>query len=314
MPNSSATTEKPYSIGGQAVIEGVMMRGKTMYSMAVRKPDDEIEVVNQWLKPASDKYTFLKLPIVRGVNSFIDSLVMGTKILMKSAEMAGFEDDDPNEAPSKPYLFMEKIFGKNVNDVLLYGSMAVSLVLAMTLFMLLPVWLSSFFNTFLGGKTWLLGVVEGVVRMLIFLGYILLVSRTKEMQRVFMYHGAEHKTINCYEAKQPLTVENVRHYTRLNKRCGTSFLIIVMLISMLVFMFVKTDVVWLRFALRIVLVPVIAGLSYEVIRYAGTHDSAIVNFVSYPGLMLQKITTKEPDDKQLEVAIAALNGVLEGGQ
>lgn len=298
------------SIGGQAVLEGVMMMGKDMYALSVRTPEKEIETVKTHLNRASNKYKILRLPIIRGMVSFVSSMVMGMKVIYKSAEMAGL-DDLEEENPTKFDLFLQKKFGDKLYDYIMIFSVVVALVMGIGIFMVLPVWIASFITPLLGGRLWLIGVVEGLVRIVIFLVYIYLISLTKEIKRVFKYHGAEHKTINCYEHNEEMTVENVRKYTRLHKRCGTSFLILVMLVSMVVFFFVRTDVLWLRTLSRIVLVPFIAGISYELIRWAGKSDSFIVGIISYPGLCLQKITTLEPDDDQIEVAIAALNGVLE---
>lgn len=299
-------------IGGQAVIEGVMMRGKTMYAMAVRNPKKEIEIVKKDLTVYSDKCRFFGWPLVRGVVSFVDSLVIGMKIISKSAEMAGLDEgiDDESE-PSKLDLFLEKKFGDKLTDYILYFSVFLSIVLSIGIFMVLPVWLSSLINKVLNVPLWAIGVIEGLVRMAIFIGYIVLTAQLKDVKRVFMYHGAEHKTINCFESDEKLTVDNVRKYTRLHKRCGTSFLIIVMLVSMFVFMFLRFDIVWLRVLSRILLVPVIAGISYEIIKWAGRNDNFLVRIVSAPGLWLQHVTTKEPDDSMIETAIAALNGVLE---
>ncbi len=299
-------------IGGQAVIEGVMMRGKKMYAMAVRNPKKEIEIIKKDLTVYSDKCRFFGWPLVRGVVSFVDSLVIGMKIISKSAEMAGLDEgiDDGSE-PSKLDLFLEKKFGDKLTDYILYFSVFLSIVLSIGIFMVLPVWLSSLINKVLNVPLWGIGIIEGIVRMFIFIGYIVLTAQLKDVKRVFMYHGAEHKTINCFESDEKLTVDNVRKYTRLHKRCGTSFLIIVMLVSMFVFMFLRFDIVWLRVLSRILLVPFIAGISYEIIKWAGRNDNFLVRIVSAPGLWLQHVTTKEPDDSMIETAIAALNGVLE---
>jgi len=299
-------------IGGQAVMEGVMMRGRRMYAMAVRKPDQSIELIKTPLTPFTDKYPVLKWPIVRGVVSFVDSLITGVRIITQSAEVAGLEDAEEEQTkPSAVDKALEKIFGDKINDILVYTAVGVAVVFAIALFMLLPVWLGHFFAPLLGGNTWALGIVEGLIRIAIFLAYIYLVSMSKEIKRVYQYHGAEHKTINCFEHQEALTVENVRRHSRLHKRCGTSFLLIVMIMAMLVFMFVRTDAVILRLLSRIILVPVIAGLSYEVIKWAGRNNNWLVNIVSYPGLSLQKITTAEPDDSMIETAITAMNAVLE---
>lgn len=309
---SSADKIRRTNIGGQAVIEGVMMRGKTMYAMAVRTPDSSIAVEEYSIKKRKGAW-FFKLPIVRGVAAFIESLVLGTKIITRSAELAGLAEDEPkkeDEKPSRFEAFLVAKLGDKLMDVLMFVSVAFSLILGVGLFMLLPVWISSFFKQYLAG-TWALGILEGVVRLVIFVVYVLLISMMKDIKRVFQYHGAEHKTINCFEHKEELTVENVRKHTRLHKRCGTSFLLIVMLISMLVFVFVRTDVVWMRFASRIILIPFIAGLSYEVIRWAGKRESLLVSIISFPGMCMQKLTTSEPDDAQMEVAIASMKRVLE---
>ncbi len=249
---------KPTSIGGQAVIEGVMMRGKKMYAMAVRRPDNTIEVQKKDFKPISEKYGILKLPILRGVVAFVESLVIGMKIISDSAEMSGLTELEDDQPPSSFDRFLTKTFGDKLNDYIIYFSVAIAIVIAVLLFMLLPVWLSSFTRGLIGENKLLLSIVEGVMRIAIFLLYIGLISRTKDIQRIFMYHGAEHKTINCFEHRDPLTVENVRKHTRLHKRCGTSFLLIVMVVSVLVFMFVKTDTVWLRVVSMVLLTPLIA--------------------------------------------------------
>lgn len=298
---------KRTNIGGQAVIEGVMMRGKKIYAMAVRNPEGGITIEkNEW--GGLGKKGIFRLPIFRGVAAFWDSLVSGTKNLMRSAEIAG-EDWAEEEELSRVEKFLKDKLGDKINDILIYFSVMLSLVLGLLLFFLLPVWLGNFFKTFV--PVWALGIIEGLIRIAIFLLYLFGISRMKEIHRVFQYHGAEHKTINCFESEKELTVENVRPCTRLHKRCGTSFLLFVMIISMVVFFFVRTDTIWLRLVTRILLVPVIAGLSYEVIRWAGNSQSPLVAAISYPGLCLQKITTAEPDDDQIETAIAAMKGVLE---
>ncbi len=298
-------------IGGQAVIEGVMMRGKKMYAMAVRTPDGTLAVEKKDIDDVFSRYKIFKYPIFRGIASFIQSLIIGTKIIMRSTQLAGLEEEtEENAEPSKFEKALQKIFGDKLTDVLIYISVAISLVFSIGLFFVLPVFIGSLLRPILPG-TWALGIAEGLIRIAIFLLYLFLVSRMKEIKRVFQYHGAEHKTINCFEHGEELTVENVKKYTRLHKRCGTSFLLIVMIISMVVFFFIRTDTIWLRLVSRILLVPFVAGISYEVIRWAGRSDSPIVKMVSAPGLCLQKITTAEPDGSQIEAAIAAMKGVLE---
>ncbi|MBS4959710.1 MAG: DUF1385 domain-containing protein [Clostridiales bacterium] len=300
---------KSKGIGGQAVIEGVMMRGKGMYALAVRTPDHQVVVEKTKITGIGLRKGIFRYPVFRGMAAFVDSLIIGTKTLMRSAELAGEGLEEEGE-PSKFEKWITKLFGDKTMDVLIYFSVGLSLVMAIALFFLLPVVIGSFFKNILPG-TWALSIVEGLVRIAIFIGYLVLISHMKDIQRVYQYHGAEHKTINCFEHNEELTVENVKKYTRLHKRCGTSFLLIVMIISMVVFFFIRTDTILLRLISRIVLVPVVAGLSFEVIRWAGSSQSSLVNFVSYPGLCLQKITTAEPDDSQIETAIAALKGVLE---
>ena len=294
------------NIGGQAVIEGVMMRGKRVYAMAVRNPQGGITVEKDEWGGIGRKGLF-RLPIFRGIAAFIDSLVSGTKILMRSAEIAGEDWAEQEMSPFEKWL-VDKL-GDKINDILIYFSVFISLIFGMGLFFVLPVWLGNFFKTLV--PVWALGVIEGLMRIAIFLAYLFLISRMKEIKRVFQYHGAEHKTIACFESGKELTVENVRPCTRLHKRCGTSFLLFVMLISMVVFFFVRTDQLILRLITRICLVPFIAGISYEVIRWAGNSENRLVQLISYPGLCLQKITTAEPDDSQIECAIAAMKGVLE---
>lgn len=293
-------------IGGQAVIEGVMMRGKTMYAMAVRNPEGGLTIEKKKVTGLNIKYPIFKLPIFRGIAAFIDSLITGTKIMMRSAEIAG--EDLGDEEPTKFEKFLIDKFGDKLNDIIIYVSVFFSVILAVAIFFVLPVFLGNFFKNFVG--SWALGIVEGLIRIGIFLIYIYLISRMKEIQRVFQYHGAEHKTINCFEGGDELTVENAMKYTRLHKRCGTSFLFLVMLISMVLLFFIRTDIILLRLISRILLVPVIAGISYEILKWAGASDSIFVKIVSYPGMCLQKITTAEPDESQLEAAIAAMKEVL----
>ncbi|MCL2593810.1 MAG: DUF1385 domain-containing protein [Defluviitaleaceae bacterium] len=299
---------KPCNIGGQAVIEGIMMRGKNMYSLAVRNQDGGIELDNKEIKPLSTKYKFFGIPIIRGVVAFIDSLVLGVKIIAKSVEMSGLEEGEPGRFEQ----FLERKFGDKLNKVIMGFVMVVSLALSVGLFMILPVFLGSLFNRipFVYNNTWILGILEGFIRLFLFMLYIFLISKSKDMQRTFQYHGAEHKAINCYEHEEELVVENVKKYSRLHRRCGTSFLLFVMLISMIFFLFVSTNTLLMRVATRVLFVPLIAGLSYEVLKLAGRSQSKIVEILSKPGIALQKMTTKEPDDLQIECAIVAMQEVL----
>jgi uncharacterized protein YqhQ len=295
-------------IGGQAAMEGVMMRGKTVYALAVRTPDKTISVVTKPVSPR-DKGP-LSWPIIRGVAAFIDSLFMGVKVIYDSSEMSGM-DDLTEEKPTKFDLWLEKTFGDKLFKYMMGLSVFLSVGLGILIFMLLPTFLAGLLNSLIGLSASFISVFEGILRLGIFLGYMALISKMKEIQRVFEYHGAEHKTINCLESGDELTPENAMKHSRLHRRCGTSFLLIVMLVSMVFFMFVSVESVWLRLLTRVLFVPLIAGISYEIIRWAGRNDSAFVRAVSAPGMLLQKLSTKEPDLSQIEVAIKATTTVLE---
>ncbi len=311
------------NIGGQAVIEGVMMKHKDQYAIAVRKPDKEIEVKIEKYTPASEKCKLVKLPIVRGVFNFVESLVIGMKTLTYSAEFYDDEEDEKEaerarkkaekkaaKAAKRGKEYNPKKEKESSDDLLMAGTVAFSIILAVGLFMLLPAFLVSFLDKYIESHI-LLGLIEGVIRLTIFMIYVVLISLMEDIKRTYMYHGAEHKTINCLEAGDELTVENVTKHTRFHKRCGTSFLFIVMIVSILVFMCIKTDTMWLRLFLRVLLVPVIAGISFEFIRFAGRSDSAIANILSKPGIWVQRITTKEPTPDMIEVAIKAVEGVFD---
>lgn len=294
-------------IGGQAVIEGVMMRGKTMYAMAVRDSAGQINVKKSSINSKS-RPSILKLPLVRGVVAFIDSMFLGLEIINSSVEMAGL--DDFEEEPSKFEKYLINKFGEKLNNIIVGFSIAIALILSISLFMVLPTFLAGFISPYMETKTYLIGFVEGIIRLLIFLAYILLMSKNKDVQRIFKYHGAEHKTINCFEKELPLTVENVRNSSRFHNRCGTSFLVFIILITMIFFMIVRTDVIYYRILSRILFIPLIAGISYEILKWAGSSNSILVKIISYPGVLFQKITTSEPDDDQIEVAILAMTTVL----
>lgn len=300
------------SIGGQAVIEGVMMRGKSMYCMAVRNYNTkEISIEKKEVLSVNNRAKILRLPFIRGIASFVDSLVLGMKIITRSASLSGLDGDEKEDKKSKLDIWLENKFGEKLTDYIIYFSVFVSIILSIAIFMVLPVWISGFITRAFNISLWGIGIVEGIVRILIFLFYLLLISKMKDVQRLFKYHGAEHKTINCFEKGDELTVENVLKHTRLHKRCGTSFLIIVMIVSMIVFMFLKTDNITIRVLSRVVLVPLIAGISYEIIKFAGKCDNVFVKIISTPGMALQKLTTKEPEKDMIETAILALKGVLE---
>ena len=293
------------TIGGQAVIEGVMMRNGNDYAVAVRKPDQTIEVKKDQFIGLNARWHTKKIPIIRGVLSFIDSLVLGMSTLTYSASF--FEDEEETEK--------EKDKDKDgKSDVVFMGlTVALSVVIAVVLFMLTPFFISSLFGKVIKSPM-TLAVIEGLIRIAIFFIYIVAISQMKDIQRVFMYHGAEHKTINCIEHGAELTPENAAKYSRLHKRCGTSFLLIVMVVSIICFMFIRVDNMALKIVLRVILVPVIAGVSYEVIQWAGRSESCLVNIVSKPGLMLQKLTTREPDLEMLEVAIASIEAIYDWRQ
>ncbi len=299
------------SIGGSAVMEGVMMRGPREIATAVRKPDGEIVLDKRAISLLATKYHVNKIPIVRGVFSFFDSMICSIRSLMWSAEFFDIEGEE--QSSSKFEKWLSDKLGDKIKDVVIYFSLIVSLVFSIGLFFILPNFITGLIAGFVKSNA-LKTLIEGVVRISIFLGYVVLVSQMEDIRRVFQYHGAEHKTIFCYEAGLELTPENARTMSRLHPRCGTSFLVFVMIISIILFSFISWDNMWMRIGLRLLLLPVVAGLSYEVIRIAGKSDNALVRAVSRPGMWLQKITTREPDDSQLEVAIAAMQAVLTGNK
>ncbi len=296
------------SIGGQAVIEGVMMRGPKETATAVRKSDGSIVIDKKPINSFVTKYKLNKIPIVRGVFSFVDSLVTGMKCLMFSADQMDI-DEDESYKPSKFDTWLEDKFGDKIKDIAIYVAVVVAIFFSIGLFMLLPNALAGVIDIFTESKI-ILNLSEGIIRMLIFLGYLMLVSRMKDIQRVFEYHGAEHKTIATYESGDELTVENARGHSRLHPRCGTSFLLIVMVVSIVIFSFLRWGAMWQNMLMRLALMPVVAGISYEMIKFAGKSKLKAVKLLTKPGLWLQKITTREPDDSQLEVAIASLKAVL----
>lgn len=285
-------------IGGQAVIEGIMMRNQDRYSIGVRKPDKSIEVKVEDYKSFIPCKTLTKIPFVRGVFNFIDSMVIGMKTLTYSASF--YEDEEDAGKPKD----------EKSEALMMGGTVALSIVLAIGIFMLLPYFAASLFRR-LTDSALVISVLEGVLRLVIFLGYIALISRMEDIQRVFQYHGAEHKCINCIEHGMELNVENVQKSSRLHRRCGTSFLLIVMVVSIIFFLFIRVNSPLLRVVVRILLVPVIAGVSYEFIRLAGKSENPVVLTLSKPGLWLQKLTTREPEDDMVEVAIAAVEAVFD---
>lgn len=306
---------KSSNIGGQAVMEGIMMRHKDKYSIAVRRTDNEIELKVEDYKCVFGNAKFLKYPLIRGVVSFVDSLVVGTKCLMYSAEIAGDEEDEEdkqkNAALSEEELAAKKAKEDKQFKWLLYVTVAVSIVVSVAAFMLLPYALASLCRR-VGASEFAVTIVEAFVKLALFMGYMLLISRMKDIQRTFMYHGAEHKCINCVEHGLPLTVDNVLASSRLHKRCGTSFLFLVMLVSIFLhFIFVLVPFYWVRLFGRLLMVPVVAGISFEIIQWAGRSDSKLADFFSKPGLAMQKLTTKEPTADMAEVAIRAVEAVFD---
>ena len=294
---------KSSNIGGQAVLEGIMMRNGSKYSVAVRRADGEIAVDVKDYKSVIPWKTPLKIPFIRGIFNFVDSLVLGMRTLTYSAGF--FEDEEEElltEAEAAKREKQEKIF--------LNLTVAVAVILAVAIFMILPYYLSSIVERYTSSRA-VMTVFEGVIRVVIFLLYILLISRTKDIKRTFMYHGAEHKCINCIEHGLELNVENVRKSSKQHKRCGTSFLFFVMIVSIIFCFFIVTESPVLRVVLRIALFPLIAGVSYEIIRLAGNSDNSFVNLLSKPGMWVQNMTTKEPDDSMIEVGIRAVEEVFD---
>lgn len=295
---------KSSNIGGQAVLEGIMMKHKDAYSVAVRKPDGEIivhkdeyhSIVGKWKKLTT-------IPFIRGIFNFIDSMVLGIKTLTYSASF--YEEEEQEK-----FTEAEALKKKKQEKWLMGGTVAFSVVAAIAIFMVLPYVLSSFLKPLIPSYH-IRTVIEGFVRIGIFILYVLLISRMEDIQRTFMYHGAEHKCINCIEHGLPLTVENVRISSRQHKRCGTSFLFFVLAISIILLLLVQVESPLMRVAVRIALLPVIAGISYEILKLAGNSDNALINLFSKPGLAIQKLTTKEPDEGMIEVAIQAVEAVFD---
>ena len=292
-------------IGGQAVMEGVMMRNGNKYAVAVRKPDKDIAIDVKNTKDINDIWH--KIPIVRGVVSFVESLTIGLSTLMYSASF--FEEDE--NAPDKSKMSEEELKKLEKKEKAeMGGTLFVSFVLAMGIFFALPYFISLGLNKVIVSQP-LIAFIEGIIRITIFIGYVLVISKMEDIKRTFMYHGAEHKCINCVEAGKALTVENVKSSTRFHKRCGTSFIFIVFIISVFVFMFITFDNLWIKLLARLLLIPVIAGISYEFIRLAGRHENKVVDAISKPGLWLQRLTVMEPDDDMIEVGIASVEAVFD---
>lgn len=301
--------KKHYSgIGGQAVLEGVMMKNNEKYAVAVRKPSGEIAVEVENYRSVLHENVFTKIPFLRGVINFVDSMVLGTKVLNYSASF--YEEDEENTALDKA---LDKISGGNGEKVLSAIITVISIVLALGIFVVLPTVISNYFMNLDGVvlNPSLLVIIEGVIRIVIFLLYVFLIGMMKDIKRLYQYHGAEHKCINCIERGRELTVENVMKSSRFHKRCGTSFIFFVLIVSIVLFFFIRVDDMLMRIGLRLLLLPVVAGISYEVLRLAGRFDNLLINILSAPGFLFQKITTKEPDEDMVEVAIASVNAVFD---
>ena len=300
-------------IGGQAVMEGVMMKNQDKYAVAVRKPDNSIEVKVDHYNGVIKQEKLRNLPLVRGVVSFIESLYLGMSTLTYSASF--FEDEEDNKTKEQENLSeaeIEKLMNKKKKqeDAMMGGTVVLSIVLALGIFFAIPYLVSALLGKVIDNE-WILALLEGVIRLAIFIGYISLISLMPDIKRVFMYHGAEHKCINCIEHGLELNVENVRKSSKQHKRCGTSFLIIVMLISIVFFMFIRVDSSILKLVIRLLLIPVIAGVSYEFIRLAGRYENWFTNLFSKPGMWMQNMTTKEPDDEMIEVGIASVEAIFD---
>ena len=296
-------------IGGQAVLEGVMMKNKDKYAVAVRKPDGDIDVQVEEYKGVFGGSKLSTTPFIRGVFNFVDSLVLGMKVTMHSASFYEEEEESDKKTESQ----LEKALGSKSDDIMMGFTVALSVIIAVALFMLLPFFISDFLGNYIRNRS-IVAILEGVIRIAIFVGYIVAISFMKDIKRLFMYHGAEHKCINCIERGRPLTVKDVMRSSRLHKRCGTSFLLFVVLVSIIVFFFIRVDNMVLKLLIRLALVPVIAGISYELIRLAGSSDNAIIKAVSVPGMMMQKLTTREPDEEMVKVAIASVEAVFDWKQ
>ncbi len=297
---------KPTKIGGQAVMEGIMMKGSDRTAVVIRKPGNKLHIK---ITPLPKPSKWRKYPVLRGIFVFGEALITGTKTLLYSAEVLEEVMEDEWE-PDRLSLWLEKKYGKKqAFNIMLYLSVVVAVLFTVGVFIILPTWLTNLFGMLTQNKV-ALNLFEGLLRIVMFVGYIAAISRMKDIRTVFQFHGAEHSCIHCYENDLELTVENCSRFGTIHPRCGTSFLMFVMVISLLLFSLLGWPNLLVRIASRLLLIPLIAGLSYELLRLAGKGDSKLIRIISIPGLMLQKLTTLKPDEKQLEVAIAALKAVL----
>jgi len=302
--------KKYCSVGGQALIEGIMMRYKNKISIVIRRKNGELIIKNEEIKTPSKAVS--KILFLRGLIALYSSLAVGMRALTLSAKY--FEEDEGIEAGETKFdKIVKKIFGKHTDNVLIIFSVVTAFLLAIFLFVALPTFIISLARDYVD-SSYILSVLEGLLKIIFFITYILLISKMNDVKRVFQYHGAEHKTIHCIESGKELTVENAREFSTLHPRCGTSFIIFVLIISITVFSFISWSNIILRIALKILLLPLIAGISYEVLKLSGTTENKFIKIISYPGLMFQKITTKEPDDEMLEVAIVAVKEIMVDGK
>jgi len=295
-------------IGGQAVLEGVMLKAPKKVAIAIRKNDGSIVLKTHPYKSVKDKWTILKLPVLRGIVAFGEAMSMGVKSITDSAKLFDDDNTEDKSSPSGFEKFISEKTGKTTDDVIIMLTVAFALVFAVLLFIVLPTFVVGYLKG-LGFDGISLNIIEGIFRLTIFVGYVAAISRMKEIQRVFQYHGAEHKTIHCYEHGETVNVQNARKYSTLHPRCGTAFLLIVMVMSIAAFSLLEWGNVFLRIIGRILFLPIIAGLSFELVKFAGKSDSKIIKIIMFPGLMLQRLTTREPDDSQLEVAVWAFNAL-----
>lgn len=294
------------AVGGQALIEGVMMQSKEKRAIAVRKADGEIVIKKNKIKSWINDKNIDKIPFVRGSFILIENMIEGINSLNYSSE---FFMDEEDEEEDKFDIVIKKIFKHKANDVVLGIAMVFAILISIGMFVLTPTFIGGLFSKIISNKV-ILNLIEGIIRILILFTYIVIISKNKDIERTFQYHGAEHKAVYCYENNLELTIENARKFTTLHPRCGTNFLFIVMSTSIILFSFFGWPNPLARVIMRIVCIPVVAGISYEIIRFLGKYNNKLTKIVAYPGMMLQKFTTKEPDDSQLEVALAALKAVV----
>jgi len=300
---------KKCSIGGQAVLEGVMMKAPDRMAIAVRRTDGIIEVRSKKLSSIKERYPLLNLPVLRGIVNFAETMVLGIRSLMDSAELYAGDELGEDYKPSRFEEWISEKTGKKLEDVMVVTALIMAVGFAILLFVVAPAFLTGLLRRWINNNL-IMSLIEGLIRLATFLAYIGAIGRIRDIKRVFEYHGAEHKTIHCYEQEEELTVENVRKYTTLHPRCGTAFLLIVMVISIFAFSLLSWDNILIRIGTKLLLLPIVAGISYELIKWAGASSSKWVGIVMYPGLMLQKLTTREPDDEQLQVAICSFKAAM----